>query len=125
MSSAQVTTGEGLGLGVLISRSYDHYLYGESHFGDPHPHIRRSDSGNFRAVALRERFAASVSFQRCQPGTPPTQNVISVALRELSAGQFSGKVAKIVQIATVGSPFGRIMCSIYRIDRKQFNVTDD
>jgi hypothetical protein len=42
------------------------------------------------AVALTERSAVFVSFQRHQPGFPPTQNVNSAPRSRTSAVQFSG-----------------------------------
>jgi hypothetical protein len=69
---------------------------------------------NCMAVALRERFAAIVSFQRHQPSFPPTQDVTSATCSLISAGQFSGKCAisaanaVIAAItATKGSPLGQ------------------
>jgi hypothetical protein len=48
---------------------------------------------NGTGVALTECPAEFVSFQRQPANLPPAQNVISVAVRELPARQFSGKYA--------------------------------
>jgi len=45
---------------------------------------------HYTAVALRERFAAIVSFQRHQPSYAPSQNVNSAASPVLPASQFGG-----------------------------------
>jgi hypothetical protein len=45
------------------------------------------------AVALAERFAAFVLFQRYQPRLPPTQNVDSAPRSRTSACHFSGNSA--------------------------------
>jgi hypothetical protein len=48
---------------------------------------------NGTAVALRERFAEFVPFQRHLATRPPTQNVNSAVSPVLAAVQFSGNIA--------------------------------
>jgi len=52
-------------------------------------------------VALRERFAAFVSFQWHQPSFPPTQNDGSAVYPVLPAVQFSGNIAINAAIAVI------------------------
>ncbi len=60
---------------------------------------------NCTAVALTERSAAFLSFQRQIPGFPPTQNVNSAPHSLIPAVQFSGSIAQIAENAVTTASF--------------------
>jgi hypothetical protein len=65
-------------------------LYSLSHFRRIAPVNPLRRHGNLHAVALRERFAALVSFQRKQPGQPPHKSVNSANSSLRAACHFGG-----------------------------------
>ena len=60
------------------------------------------------AVASAEQSAASVTFRRPSAKFPPTQNVISAALAELTARKFGGKFAKSATKESFRATFAQI-----------------
>lgn len=66
---------------------------------------KASADTNCTAVAVRERFAAFVPFQRQPPSFPPTNNVNSAVSLWLAACHFGGESANFAKYAVTTATF--------------------